>query len=190
MVAKRDKHEEPVIRALVSLRGETHVEVTERCLPCSGLFVYPLPGLLARYFLFMKAKILILSLLLVPFVSGAETIEYIKTDKETIDDVRVKIAEQYAVDPDSLWIWDLENDPNKLFIDLPAKQETETDSDTKDDGSEPTKQASLEVEKENENEKVIQVIQDDSKELKEKVEQLHQLIKLLLQLIALKQGQI
>lgn len=37
------------------MRGETHVEATERCLPCSGLFVYPLPGLLDnQVFLIMR----------------------------------------------------------------------------------------------------------------------------------------
>lgn len=39
MVENRDKHKEPVIRAFVSLPVETLVEVTERCLPGSGLFV-------------------------------------------------------------------------------------------------------------------------------------------------------
>jgi len=39
MVENRDEHKEPVIRAFIALPGETLVEVTERCLPGSGLFV-------------------------------------------------------------------------------------------------------------------------------------------------------
>jgi hypothetical protein len=39
MVHNRDEHREPVIRAFVALPVETLVEVTERCLPGSGLCV-------------------------------------------------------------------------------------------------------------------------------------------------------
>jgi hypothetical protein len=39
MVQYRDEHREPVIRAFVALPVETLVEVTERCLPGSGLCV-------------------------------------------------------------------------------------------------------------------------------------------------------
>lgn len=39
MVQNRDEHREPVIRAFVALPVETLAEVTERCLPGSGLCV-------------------------------------------------------------------------------------------------------------------------------------------------------
>lgn len=48
MVENRDENREPVIRAFVALPVETLVEVTERCLPGSGLCVSATSGLITH----------------------------------------------------------------------------------------------------------------------------------------------
>lgn len=58
-------------------------------------------------------KLLILALLLVPFTSNAEVIRYEMQKGETWESV----AEQFGVATSSMW--DLEYNPNVLFIELP-----------------------------------------------------------------------
>lgn len=113
-------------------------------------------------------KFLILILLLLPVFAQAETVIYTIKDSETIEDVRANFAEEYNVPAESLWIWDNENDPSKLFIEIPVMEDGTIDR------PEP---------------QVLATSTDNTAELEAKIAQLQQLIQLLIQLIELKNEQ-